>query len=409
MATKVFRGDAPSTAQVNTVTPANVGIGNTFTMTVNEKSITVTATAATVANVVGLAVAAWNASTEPEFAEVTASDSTTHVTLTADTKGKPFTQTSSASGGTATFTTATTVTSSGPSHWDIAANWSPSGVPADADDVYIENNSVDILYGLNQTAIELTSLNIAASYTGKIGLPNINGTYREYREKYLVIGATTINVGYGDGAGSGRIKINCEAEATTLNVSKTGPPAEQGVPALLFVGTEATNVLNVTEGNVGVAIEAGQTSTLATVRCGFEQSVSSDVTLRLGSGCTLTTINQSGGALEINSAFTTLNKLDGTTIINGVGTKTTISVDGGSLVYNSTGTITTLTVGSGGKVDFGQDQRAKTVTNKVNLYEDSTLLDPNGVVTFSGGFQTHRCKVADVTVDFGVNRSYTVA
>jgi hypothetical protein len=80
---------------VSFVTPADVEIGDTFTLTINNKDIQVTATAATVANVVGLFVTAINNSTIPEWMEITASDGTTHLILTGPSDGKPFTVTSS--------------------------------------------------------------------------------------------------------------------------------------------------------------------------------------------------------------------------------------------------------------------------------------------------------------------------
>ena len=35
--------------------------------------------------------------------------------------------------------------------WSVAGNWTPSGVPTNGDDVYLENNAVDVDAGLNQT------------------------------------------------------------------------------------------------------------------------------------------------------------------------------------------------------------------------------------------------------------------
>ena len=100
MTTKIFRGDATAIAQVTRITPAAVEIGDTFTLTINGKTITVTATAATVANVVTLLVAAVNNTSIPEFLEVTATaDGTTSVLLTANTAGVPFVVTASASNG----------------------------------------------------------------------------------------------------------------------------------------------------------------------------------------------------------------------------------------------------------------------------------------------------------------------
>lgn len=96
MAIKIHRGDAIAEAQVWRATPGNVEIGDTFRLSINGKlGVTFTATAATVANVTAGLTAAWNASVVAEFAEITATDAGTHVTLTADSAGTPFLVTAS--------------------------------------------------------------------------------------------------------------------------------------------------------------------------------------------------------------------------------------------------------------------------------------------------------------------------
>ena len=110
MATKIWRGDAPSIAQITTITPATVEVGDTFTITINGKSIIVTATVATAANVCDLFVTAIAASTIPEFGEVDAVSSSGVLTLTAGTAGVPFVVTASASNGGVGGVTVTTTT-----------------------------------------------------------------------------------------------------------------------------------------------------------------------------------------------------------------------------------------------------------------------------------------------------------
>ena len=80
-------------AQVSTVTPANVEIGDTFTAAINGTAINFTATVATVANVTAGLTAAINGSAEN--GNVTAVDQTTHVEITSDAAGTAFTLTSS--------------------------------------------------------------------------------------------------------------------------------------------------------------------------------------------------------------------------------------------------------------------------------------------------------------------------
>ena len=116
MTTKIWRGDAPAVAQVTRLTPATVEIGDTFTVTINGKSITVTATAATVANVVSLLVTAIENSTIAEFQEITATEEGspgTAILLTANTAGVPFVATGSASNGGASGLSITTTVGGG--------------------------------------------------------------------------------------------------------------------------------------------------------------------------------------------------------------------------------------------------------------------------------------------------------
>lgn len=408
MATVRFRGDAPAVAQVNTVTPASVTSGNTFTCTINSKAITVTATAATVANVTGLMTTAINASDIAEFEEITATDSTTHVTLTANTAGKPFTQTSSSADGSGSaghsFVTATTTSSSGPNHWGTAANWSGGAVPVNSDDVYIENTDVDLLYDMNQSSVTLTSLNIAASYTGRIGLPDYDeeGDYYEYKTKPLTIMSTTVNVGYGDGSGSSRIRLSLGNNTTTLNVNGTGSPSDSAIPSLTVAGhASATYTVNITQGSVGFANNVSEVCVLGTVRLGNEGNTTGDVSVLFGSGCTITTIEMSGGAAQSYAGVTTLNMVDGDWH-HYSGAITTGNIDGGTLTYESTSTITTLRVGTGATVDFSRDIRSRTVTT-TTINPDATIKDPYRTVTWTNGIVLTRCTLDEVTLDLGTN------
>lgn len=113
MASLTWRGDAQARAQVVTLTPANVEVGDIFTVTINRKDISVTATAATVANVVALLVAAIGQYDNDiaEFKEVSAAaaSGSTHVIVTGPTDGKPFTiTTGTTNGGAFTVTVETT-------------------------------------------------------------------------------------------------------------------------------------------------------------------------------------------------------------------------------------------------------------------------------------------------------------
>jgi len=386
MSTRRWKGTALAVKQETELTPANVEIGDIFTVTINNNAVSFTATAATVTNVTAGLADAMNDSTLPEFQELAAVDQTTKILVQAGTAGVPFMLTASATNGgaadTQTLTANTTQAATGPWHFDNAANWSGGTVPVGSDDVYFDTGDVPCLYGLSQSAITLTSLNILSGYKGKIGLKEENDSgYFEYRDTYLAISATTVNIGGGLGNGSQRIKLDTGSNQTALNVQNSGQGEINGVPALLWKGTHASNEVNVNKGQVGGAFFASESATIVTLRIGFKHNVLGDSVVKLGAGCTLTTINKTGGDLEVNSGFTTLTQNDGTTVIN-AGAATTLNVRGGQCVPNGTGTITTANVSGDGHLDFSQDMRAKTVTNPINRYgNDSSISDPFQVVS----------------------------
>ena len=86
MAIKIWRGDAQGVAQVTKVTISNVEVGDVFTLTVNRKSVSFTATEegdpTGIDEVITGLAAAWEASTEDELESVSASatDTTTDTT-----------------------------------------------------------------------------------------------------------------------------------------------------------------------------------------------------------------------------------------------------------------------------------------------------------------------------------------
>jgi len=88
--TKLWTGNSVAVAQVTTLVAQNVLTGDTFSVKINGKVISVVATADTAANVATLLAAAINASNIAEWREVIATVSGDTVTLTARTAGVPF-------------------------------------------------------------------------------------------------------------------------------------------------------------------------------------------------------------------------------------------------------------------------------------------------------------------------------
>lgn len=201
--------------------------------------------------------------------------------------------------GVETLTVSTLVASSGPEDWNVAANWTGNAVPVTGDDVFIQEATSSIRYGLDQSAVTLASFRQYQAYTGEIGLPTVNAAgYYEYRPTYLAFaGVTELLIGMGEGSGSGRTRIDLGAVESAVTVLNTGGPSEAALPALLLKGTHASNTLLVLEGSVGVAVLATESATLLklTQRGG-------EVTL--GSGTTIGAdgIDKTGGELIADDA-----------------------------------------------------------------------------------------------------------
>lgn len=422
MATTKWLGHADAVAHVKTGsidsvdgTPAN----NTFTITRNGKSVSQVGTTDAATTAAAL-VALCNAETEPEFAEITwANPSAGNITATADTAGKPIptialTETGAGTGSVTDFTE--TTANSGPNDVSVATNWSEGSAPGAGDVAIVEDTDVPMLYSLDALSGTLTSFTVKANVGTAfyIGLPEVNAddddnTYDEDRSTYLAIDCTTVNIGQGDGTGSGRIKINAGTVATTLNVYRTGSRVETEIPPLLWKGTHTDNVINVTRGDLGVAIFAGETANAETVRVGYYDRKDSDSKVYIGSGFTHKaggTWTQTGGEAECWSNLITATLEVGKLTVAGSATATTITVNGGTCYYASSGTLATANVSSGGTLDFRRDNNSRTVTN-ANLYSGGRIYDSQKTVTWTNGIDFVQCGFGDVTVDLGKNRTWT--
>lgn len=407
-ATLKWRGDAPLVAQVSTATVTAYDATTTYGVIINGKTVSVLGSGGSTTTVATALTTALNASIIPEFAEITWSSNGAVITGTADTKGKPFTFTTSEAGGAGTIGDFAAVTaSSGPNDVSLARNWddgtAAGQVPVDGDTAYLQNSSVSLLYNLDQSAVDLVALIIDQSFTGRIGLPRINAdsstTYTEYREQYWKITATTITIGQGAGAGSGRIKLNTGTVQTVINIYDSGTPLEAGIKSIIWQGTHVANVVNITKGSFAAAQFGGETANVATLTMGYKSSQASDADVYLGSGVTLTTVHKSGGTLSTNSNFVTLTQMAGETIIY-AGTLTTLNLYGGAVRYRSQGLLGTLNVYEA-EIDYRQDMRTRTVTT-CNLYAGAKFYDPFEKVTWTNPMNI-KAAYADVHLDIGTD------
>ncbi len=355
----------------------------------------------------------------PQFSEFTATNGTaTLVDLTANGSGalagKPFTIAVTGDGtagnGTAAITSIVVPTSQ--YHADQIDNYSGNALPTGGSDTLVfDNGSVDVRWGLDY-ATTLTNITKYRSYTGNVGLGETNSDnsskpYHEYRTTYLTCTAcTTANLEVGDGPGSGRFKLNTgSAAASAINIFGKGNRIEQGVPAILWKGTHASNTVNNVAGDLGIAFFGGEVATVATLVTG-DGPISNAETV-CGSGCTLTTVTVNGGKQETNSAITTATQ-NGGVWVHKLGTVTALTVNpNGKFFPNGAATITTLTV-NGGIFDCTGGNASFVITNTVTLTKGSQFLDPNGR-TGNPVFLLSGCTLADVTIKLKPGKTITTS
>ena len=315
-----------------------------------------------------------------------------------------------AAAGTTPAPSVNTTVNCGPNDVSTPANWSTGSVPVSSDTVYIDLSSVSLLYNLGAlSGVTLTSLNVAASFAGAIGLPETNANgYEEYRQRYLQVGATTCLLGYGEGDGATTLNLDFGSVQTACVVEQTGTSDVNGLETAQLKGSHASNVFTVNRGTVAIAgygSDAGQHASVLNVNYVTDQN--GDATVRTGAGLAVTTLNANGGTTTCWNAPTTLNQEGGTVTLQN-GNATTIIVDAGTLFYTGVGTLTTITVGNQGTVDFTQDPRSRTITNAVNMYSGATWNDPFGTCG-DNAFALVRCRPADVNLVISVGHTITLS
>lgn len=291
----------------------------------------------------------------------------------------------------------------------LSAGTPPATNEALGDNVVLQYSSTDILFGINQSYGILESMDVQSTYTGRIGNAFYNGTYREYRERYLKLSPKVFSQGDVEGGGgSGRINLDHGTNAITLFIYSTGTPTLQGQPALLTKGVHASNVLNIYQGDMGSAMDAGTTASYPIVRIGSKEAPATDVRLVFGEGVTLDDIFMSGGEVHCSSNVGDLTMNDGSFYHYKNATLTLLNGEKGSYYDLSIGTKTTLHVGPGFILDASRDRRGRTYTN-CYIYGGGTLLDPAQTITFTNPLHLMRCGLSGTpsgqdngaVVDFG--------
>ena len=283
------------------------------------------------------------------------------------------------------YTGATDATWTNTGNWVESDGTAPSAVPGTGDSVVFDARATRSLTGSPSGTIRLVKVQVMQSMGYYIGTPAAPITAAV---DTFIVGEET--EGGGTSNGSQQICWDFGATASGYNgttarivKSNTTGLSTTGLEAVQLKGTHASNVLIVEgQSSVGFGVSfPGQTYTVATVSV-----VGDNAKVRLGSGGTLTTINQSKGNLVVEAAFTTLNQTGGTCRTEGTGAITTANVNG-TFIGNSSGTITTIDVEDQGFGDFTKSAVSRTVTN-ATTHGRGRIDAENGVagaVTFTNG------------------------
>jgi hypothetical protein len=366
------------------------------------------------AALVSYAIADGGAQYVPQFAEIVASVSSSTVTFTGRTAGKPFTMTavaSTAGDGDVTYNDEVTA-ATGPNHIDDVDNLSGNAAVTDGDTLVFDEGAIAVKYGLDLAQAPVL-LNKSKQYSGNVGLPALNKDveskpYGEYRTpRYLTTDDnSTILVGNletGMGPGSGRFNLNAGAGQAVINVFGQGRRIETGVPCILFLGSHASNELNNLAGDVGIAFYAGETATVPTLRTG--DGPASSARTHCGSGVTLTNVTVNGGYQFTDSAITAAIQNGGTWEHN-AGTVTALTINAGEFRPLGSATISAITVGSNGTLDCRKGTDTFTGPATINLYKGAKVYDPQGRLG-GAAFKLNNCTLADVTLVIPANKTIT--
>lgn len=410
MATVQFTGRAAAVAQVTKIVFSSIVATNTYSVTVNGKTISAVATGTSLATLLDALIASWGASAEPEHRALVAAyhrdsgGTIDGLMLTAAKAGVPWTVTAAATTGLATVTQDTNA--SGPNFFNVDANWSTGSMPSAGDTLELIDCSVSILYGLVVTT-NFAALKIYASYTGQIGLPawNTDG-YAEFRTRFLTLGDGTVPIAVTIGEGVGNhapsIRYNANDAATTL-VIFDGQSNSTNYPI------EITDMKSTSTGVVyggGVLIDDSTTGTLVSLkvmaRSGSRTKPKVKTTSRMT--VTATEVYGQGAEVELNGSGTTLVVRDNAkAITRSAAAIGTVTASGrGVISWQSSGGIgTKLNVQTDGDVDFSEQVEAKTIA-ACDIARGGRIRDPYKVVTWTTGVALQDgARLADVTLDLG--------
>ena len=376
------------------------GTGKTVTYTAGGSDTTATIAA-------GL-FALCNASTEPDFTEITfAYVSGATFTATGPADGAPM---ANAVGGTGSSTLTTPTAAVSPHDYSLAANWLSGTAPGSGDSVTFDGaySTIPCKYNLGYAdTTSLSSWKRLATFAGQgtmIGLPAWNPAgYEEFRQTYCQVDSTSITIQQADSDATPCIKVQgTNASATTATIIGVGQGGFGGFSGstptdytIEIFGLPASSIVHGVNANIGIAVEAGQTCTVATL-------LLNNCTGLVGTGVTLTTPTVNGGSVQINCSYTTLTINSGATVVvGGAATPgTSIIINSGTCQWQSTGALSATTIGSLGTLDMSVAP-AVVAVGTITLLPGGTLNDPNQRLTRSFTISATSAQMSQVNLNLG--------
>jgi hypothetical protein len=446
-ATVRWTGAAQDVRQVSTIAVTGTwATGDTATLTINNKSLTVTigssVSTANVAAALAAAVDAADATTDlagdesrnfggleiPEFEELDASSSGATLTLTSATPGVPFTLTrSEATAGDGALGAVTAVTAATGKNWlDNAANYSGGAVPVNNDVLVFDQGDVDVLYALTHFRTNSINLTIYVSndYTGQIGAPVENpGGYREYRARYFQFqGGSTKQIVFTAGAttasNQGDVWLDFDEQSPgAVHITTWRGPVDSQ-PHIFLANSGSSGAIDeviVNEGAVHlepddapsaageglvasttvVGVPGGTATALCVVGRNAEMIIGTESARVYSGQLILNTVT------KVGADDTTMHIFGGSIELRGAG-------DHGNITVEATGTLYSNPYGSsanallstvelrGGTLNYNLSGLGHTA-DKVVAYAGSTVHDPNGYTSVRG-LDLVGCSLGDVTV-----------
>ena len=233
---------------------------------------------------------------------------------------------------------------SGANSVNVAANWSPSGVPTGSDSVYFTHRSTSsCLHDLATLAAVTGELHVEPGYSRFIG----SSTGPNYFE--MKPSATFIN-------SVQPCHIDVKGSTGVINIENSG----SGTLAAAGVNLKGSAItrINMQDGTVGVALNPGETSTVA------EIEMLSRGKLMLGSGVTWTNLSMYGGTVTATAGTTNsvVNLFGGTFSASEDCKAKDLTVNDGIAFWGGSGNVKNVTM-RGGTVNTLFSGLPRTVTN----------------------------------------------